>query len=165
MALLQVEADRPVEARATLGPLASRNFAELPQGAGRIFAVAASAWVAASLGERMWAQLLEPMLRPHVGLAVQSGAAWWGPVDRYVALLFGTLDRLDEADKHFSAASELTLKMGSPPWLARTQVEWAELLERRGRAGDSDQAKTLRADATATAERLGLAGIERRARR
>jgi hypothetical protein len=53
--------------------------------------------------------------------------------------------------------------MGATPWLARTQIEWAELLERRDRGGDRDKAAALRTDALAAAKRLGLAGVERRA--
>jgi hypothetical protein len=164
IALLQVETGRADEARATLAPLAAGGFTELAHGATRLLALAASAWVAATLGERAWAQRLESLLRPHLGLGVEVGWAWWGPVDRYVALLKGTLDRLEEADQHFAAAAELADRMGSQPWLARTQIEWADLLERRGRVGDSDQAATLRTEALAAANRLGLAAVEQRAR-
>ena len=163
IALLQVESGRADEARATLEPLAAGGFTELAHGAARLVALAAAAWVAATLGERVWAQCLESLLRPHLGLGVEVGWAWWGPVDRYVALLNVTLDRLDEADQHFAAAAELSNRMGATPWLARTQIEWADMLERRGLVGDKDKAATLRTEALATAKRLGLTAIEQRA--
>ena len=163
IALLQVESGRADEARATLEPLAARGFTELAHGSARLLALAASAWVAAALGERAWAQTLESLLRPDLGLGVEVGWAWLGPVDRYMALLKGTLDRLDEADQHFAAAEELSNRMGAMPWLARTQIEWAEMLEQRGLVGDKDEAATLRTDALATAKRLGLTAIEQRA--
>jgi hypothetical protein len=163
VALLQVEGGRADEARATLAPMAAAGFTDLAHGAARLLALAASAWVTATLGERAWAQHLELLLRPNLGLAVQVGWTWWGPVDRYVALLSGTLDRLDDADEQFAAAAELARRMGATPWLARTQIEWAELLERRNRVGDSDKAAVLRTEALATARRLGLAGVEKRA--
>ena len=163
LALLQVESGRADEARATLGPLAAGGFTDLAHGAARLVALAASAWVAATLGEHAWAHRLESLLRPHLGLGVEVGWAWWGPVDRYVALLEGTMDRLDEADQHFAAAAELSNRMGATPWLALTQIDWADMLDRRGLAGDEDKAAILRTEALATAKRLGLTAVEQRA--
>ena len=160
IAVILLETGRRDEARATLEPLASVDFSSFPCDPLRPIAFAASAWVAAGLGERAWAQLLEPHLLPYHGLGVHAGAVWWGPIDRYLALLSGALGRLDEADQRFSTAAGLATRMSSPPWLARTQVEWADLLELRGRVGDHDKATILRAEARDTAKRLGLTPVE-----
>ena len=162
---MQLETGRPEEARATLEPLASADFSGLPNDPLRPLAFAASAWVAASVGERAWAQVLERLLLPFHGLAAHAGAVWWGPVDRYLALLAGVLGRLDEADQRFATAAALASKMGSPPWHARIQVEWADLLGQRAQADDYDKATMLRAEALATAKRLGLTSVELRAQR
>ena len=164
VALLQLETGRREQARATLEPLASGEFSRIPFDPLRALGLAMCAWVVASLGERTWAHHLEPQLRPYHGLAVFGGAIWWGPVDHYLALLSQTLGRLDEADQRFSAAAAVASRMGSPPWLPRTQVEWADLLELRGGADDCAKADVLRAEAIATAKRLGLNAVEQRAK-
>jgi class 3 adenylate cyclase len=164
-ALLLLETGRSQEARATLEPLASADFSSLPYDPLRPLALAASAWVAASVGERGWVQVLERYLLPYHGLCIRSGGIWWGPADTYLALLSQALGRPDEADQRFATAAALASRMGSPPWLARIQVEWADLLEQRARADDYDKATMLRVEAVATAKRLGLMSVEMRAQR
>ena len=165
VALFQLETGRAEEARATMELLASAEFSRIPFDPLRACGLAISAWVVAGLEERTWAQELEPQLLPYRGLAVFGGAIWFGPVDHYLAVLSKTLGRLDEADQRFSAAAAVASRMGSPPWLARIQVERADLLERRGDGNDYDKAAMLRAEALATARRVGLTSIETRARR
>jgi hypothetical protein len=47
-------------------------------------------------------------------------------------LLAAPLGQEGEADRWFAQAIEDHTRAGTPPWLARTRVDWAESLLRRG---------------------------------
>lgn len=79
-----------------------------------------------------------------------------GPVAHYLALLARTLGRLDEAAAHFEDALASTARAGAPPFLARTQYEYALLLRARGAPGDAERAASLLAEARATAAAIGM---------
>ena len=76
-----------------------------------------------------------------------------------------TLGNFDEAAKHFREATAIYATLGAPGWLARTQVESARLLLRRGRPADARRAAELLDEAEATARRLRLRGVAREAQR
>ena len=63
------------------------------------------------------------------------------------------------AEQHLTDAIALNRRIHAAPALARTQVGYAELLLRRGDPGDHDQAARLIDEASATADRLGMAGL------
>jgi hypothetical protein len=54
----------------------------------------------------------------------------------------------------------LNRRIGAVPALARTQLGYAELLLRRGGPGDRIQAARLLDETSATADRLGMTGLE-----
>jgi class 3 adenylate cyclase len=76
-------------------------------------------------------------------------------------LLATTLERYDEAGRHFAAAEAGHAHVGAPTWLARTRLEWARMLLCRRADGDAERARELLAAALATARELGLGSIER----
>ena len=51
-----------------------------------------------------------------------------GAVDRYLGLLAATLDRLDEAEGHLTAAIAFNEQMGARPWVAHCQHDLAGVL-------------------------------------
>ena len=55
-------------------------------------------------------------------------------------------------------------RMGARPWVARTQLAYAEMLLARRRAGDKARARDLLADAVLTADALGMRCFAQRAR-
>ncbi|MEJ7715067.1 MAG: hypothetical protein WKF40_04905 [Thermoleophilaceae bacterium] len=91
------------------------------------------------------------------------GPAWLGSASHYLGLLAPTLDRLDEADEHFSRAADAHRRIGATPWLARTQLDWAAMLLNRSSAGDAGRAAELLGEALLAARALGLEAVERRA--
>jgi hypothetical protein len=68
------------------------------------------------------------------------------------------------AEGHFIGAMDMHERMGARPWVARTQVAYAEMLLTRRRRGDKARARDLLADAMLTAEALGMRVIVQRAR-
>ena len=54
--------------------------------------------------------------------------------------------------------------MGARPWMARTQLAYAEMLLARRRRGDKARARELLADAVLTADALGMSVFAQRAR-
>jgi hypothetical protein len=84
-----------------------------------------------------------------------------GAVDRYLGLLAATMGRLDDAERHLSAAVEVNEGMGARPWTAHSQHDLAEVLRRRDGPGDRERAGELDRAARATAIELGMALAER----
>jgi hypothetical protein len=95
--------------------------------------------IVAALGtERQRRRFLE-LLTPRAGLNLCTGGIYLGPIDRLAALLHDALGEHERADELFSAAVQQQIRIASPPWTARTQLDWAESLLARnefGRAGE-----------------------------
>jgi hypothetical protein len=62
------------------------------------------------------------------------------------------------------AALALAESLRSPVWVARVRADYADALERRGGAGDAEQARALRELAGRSARRLGMSGLRDRCR-
>lgn len=76
---------------------------------------------------------VEQLLRPYAGLHIVVGgcAAYFGAVDHYLGILARSLDRPDDAQRHFAAAVALHDRLGAPGW--------AEHSRRLGAACRSEQ--------------------------
>lgn len=59
---------------------------------------------------------------------IGNGTGCWGSTDRPLGLLCRFLGRLDDAARHFNAKIALSASAGAHPWLARGQLDLAELL-------------------------------------
>jgi hypothetical protein len=68
------------------------------------------------------------------------------------------------AEEHFIDALAMHERMGARPWVARTQLAYAEMLLARRRRGDKARARELLADAVLTADALGMRCFAQRAR-
>ena len=163
LGLASVELGRLDEARAVLDRLAADDFAIITGGISRILEFTQAAETCAAVADRPRAESLHRLLAPHRGLIAHRGSASNGAVDHHLALLETTLDCFNDADASFASASAIHERLGTPVWLARTRLEWARMLQRRGQTGDADHARNLLGQALATAREFGLASIERRA--
>ena len=105
---------------------------------------------------------LYELLTPFSGQFVAGGTIVSGPVDWALGALASTLERYDDAERHFLAATEIEERLGAPLFLAHTQADWARALFARGRAEDLDRAQAMLEHAENTAARLGADGIARR---
>jgi hypothetical protein len=115
------------------------------------------------LGDVRRAAILYTLLHPYAGRNVVSGRslkACYGPVSHYLGLLATLLARWDEAEPHFNDALALSAKMGARPWAAHTQHDYARMLLARRHPGDQEKAQALLALALATAQELGMTGLQ-----
>lgn len=67
-------------------------------------------------------------LEPMTGTQLATGGIHLGAADRCRALLHDALGEHDLADELFAAAIEQHEAFRTPPWIARTRIDWAESL-------------------------------------
>jgi predicted ATPase len=145
--------------------VAVAGFDKLERNMMWLVALTVLADVCAFLGDAPRAAELEQLMLPYAGRIVLSGEAWtcYGAADRSLGLLAATRRHWDEAETHFRHALERNTALGSPPWLAQTQLEYAQMLLGRGRSGDAELAHDLLASALSTAGQLGMLSLAARA--
>ncbi len=158
LAFLYVELGREVEARRELEVLAANTFAALPRDHNWLVALAFCAQVAAVLGDVERAGQLYELLLPFADRCsvAAPGVAFIAAIAHNLGVLATTLERFDDAGRHFDAALDTHARMGARPLLAHTQREYAAMLFRRGATGDRHRAVELLAEAGATYAALGM---------
>jgi hypothetical protein len=87
-----------------------------------------------------------------VGLYVE------GPVSWLLGMLAGTMDRWDDATRHFEDALKRSVQSGTKPYEAIACLEYARMLARRG-AGHEARRDELVKRGSAIANELGLHGM------
>jgi tetratricopeptide (TPR) repeat protein len=163
LALLLTELDQRDEVHDLFERLATNDFAELLEAPVTYTLNLALATEACSyLRDAERAQVLYAALLPYAGRNIQVGFGWGaiGAASRYLAMLAVTMDRWDDAEKHFEAALDMNERMGARPWLARTAYEYASMLKSSG--GDDDRADELVAQAAALAADVGMPVLAQR---
>ncbi len=154
------ELDRTEEAAHELDLLAEHRFRDIEQDGDWMTSVTLMADCCADLGDAERAQDLYELLTPYreanvvIGLAVVCN----GSAARYLGRLAATMGSEREATAHFERALVADAALKAPVCLARTQLAYAQML-----GPDSAKARTLLASATATAQRLQLTAVLRRA--
>jgi hypothetical protein len=116
------------------------------------------------LGDRDRAGALYELLQPFSGQVVVSGPMVYGAIDSALGMLARTIERYEDADRHFLASAEIDERLGAPLFLARTRVGHARTLIARGKTEDLDSAIRMLEQAEDTAERLGGGLVTREAR-
>jgi class 3 adenylate cyclase len=111
------------------------------------------------LGDR--AQELYELLVPFRGQFAAGGCILYGSIAWALGRLATTLERYDEAEGHFVAATEINERLGMSLFLARARTGWAHALIARGRPEDLERAGQMLEQADDAATRLGAAGITR----
>jgi len=165
LALAQVETGAVEQGRAGYAQLAADGARAVPHDWFWFLAVALLAETACALHDADGARELYGLLAPHAERFVQViFAANWGSVQRQLGMLAAVMERFDAAEEHFRAALAANGRIGAVLMTAETQVEYAALLARRGRAGDRDRAIALATLAEHVAAPRGLHGLSRRAR-
>jgi hypothetical protein len=115
--------------------------------------------VATRLRARPAAAALRAMLAPYTSQVVFNAISVHGSVAHFTAGLAATIGDLRAADAEYAAAADTHQRLGARGMLARTRYEWAQALL----AGDdAERAGALLAQASATAEELGMQGILQR---
>ena len=165
-ALMHIELGRPDEAREAFESVAAAGFDALPRDANWLIAVTLLAEVCGALGDADRAGELHALLAPHGGRNVLVGraASCNGSASRLLGILAAVLGQWEEAERRFAEAREMHVRMGARPWLARTELAWAEMLLARGEPGDDVAARERLAEAIVLADALGMVAVAERAR-
>ncbi len=119
---------------ATLDALADERFAD---DAGLPLELALWGEIAADLELDRHCRRFISELTSLSGTQIATGGILLGAADRLLAKLHGALDEHDVADRYFALAVEQHEVLRSPPWVARTHLDWAESLLARDRAADA----------------------------
>jgi DNA-binding SARP family transcriptional activator len=151
-------------ARRALDKLAPSDFGAVPFDEAWLFCMTLLAEATAALGDAGHCAALHRLLSPYGGLiAVCPSEACADSVARPLGLLAAALGRDDEAEAHLLRALEMNETVGARPAVAETQLDYAGLLQRRGRPEDHARADGLIRDALATYESLGMHAAAREA--
>jgi hypothetical protein len=95
--------------------------------------------------------------------ALMGTVAFLGSAQHHLGVVALASGDLDEADLRFGHAIERHDALGFAPWTALSTIERARVLELLGGSSRADEARALADDAIATASRLGLGAVTRRA--
>jgi DNA-binding SARP family transcriptional activator len=163
LALMLVELGRTDEARAEFEAL---PLADMPRDANWLIGVTLLAEVCGALGDGERAQALYDALEPYAerNVVVGRAATCNGSASRLLGTLAAAMRSWELAESHFISALAMHERMGARPWMARTQLAYAEMLLSRRQRGDKARARELLAEAVATADALGMGVVAQRAR-
>ncbi len=155
--------DRREEALAQVGAVAEQGLASIPRDALWEMAMVSFGRVVGHFDDATYADDLYELLLPFADrICVLGGAVLClGPTSRILGMLARAGDRPDVALEHFGDALERSRALGSPPLVARTQLEAAKTHVRRGAPGDEQEAERLLGEARATADALGMQKLAR----
>jgi DNA-binding SARP family transcriptional activator len=164
-ALMDAEAGDATKARAQVDRLVADGGAAIPRDVFWLYVLAVLAETCANLddsGEP--AAVLYSLLLPYADHCVQVGMdTFWGSATRFLGLAATACENWEAAARHFSTAAKRHEEIGSAPLVARTLVDHADMLLRRGERGDGDEAFRLLARAVNAAEPLGMVALCERA--
>ncbi len=164
LAFVESELDHREATRSEFERLASNDFHELCDDRNGLFSLPLIAEVCAYLGDSERAATLYRLLEPFSGMNAGPGfgIVSLGSINHYLGRLATLMDQWDVAEEQFARALEMHTRMGARPWLADTQVCFAEMLRARRGDGDLERAEVLMARARETAEELNMARLLRR---
>ena len=148
LALMHAEAGDREAALRKLAALAAHGWENVAadQAEGVSLALAAAACNVVGAPAQDFAAHLYDVMRPYAGTAVvvrAPAAACVGPADHYLGLLAETLGDLALAEVHHDAALRLARRMGSPPFVAASQMELARTVRRRRPTAEKERVAEL----------------------
>ncbi|OWW04040.1 guanylate cyclase [Rhizobium sp. R72] len=150
-------------AQGRLNELARTGFT-LPLDGKRSASLSFLTEVAAGLGDAEAAQTLYRLMLDYKEMTVTIGMATvcFGAASRYLGMLAAALGEFDRASKHYEHAVEMNAAIGSRPWLAHTQAEYADVLMKMGSRAAIKRAMSLSEHARSTAAELGMVRLQQR---
>jgi tetratricopeptide (TPR) repeat protein len=159
-ALIHLEAGNVAEARALYSPLTVDLSSVLSQTSFFAITLAALAEDCVALDDSEHAGEIYRLLADHAGQVLgQNWSIYIGSADRLLGNLQSTLCEWRTAEPHFLRALQMHERLGSPPWLARTQWDYARMLQKRNASDDRERARALLHRALATAREIGMAKV------
>jgi class 3 adenylate cyclase len=158
-AYMDCQLHRYAEAAARFDAEYAQGFTDFPFDATWLNAMTMWSDCAADLGHVEAAADLYDRLLPYRNKFVFLTANDNGFVARPLGRLATLLGRQDEAEHHLRFALEEHRRIDAPYWIARTQLDYADLLGQRGRMNDTALARELIADAHRRVEQHELFGL------
>ena len=152
------------EARPLFDELTDNRCSGLPVNNEWLFSLGFLVDVAKDLEDAERAETLYELLAPYADRnASTPDYIATGSVSRPLAVAAALMERWSEAERHFEAALRANSEMGALPWVARTNLDWAEALLMRDAPGDRERAADLAGEAGRVAHDLGMPAIPARA--
>jgi DNA-binding SARP family transcriptional activator/tetratricopeptide (TPR) repeat protein len=154
-----VELGREEDARAALDACAADEF-RLDLDDQWLFGMSLLPEACRYLGDVKYASALYELLRPygrHNAVAVPELCR--GSVSRGLGILAGVMSNPEQAAEHFEDALEMNSTMGTRPWVAHTEHDYARMLLAASERADTARAAELLAAAHATCEDLGMTAL------
>jgi len=161
LAFNYAERDMSEDARAEFETLASDDFGIFPRDGNWPIAIALLAETCAVLGDQERAAYLYNELLPVGDRSIIVGACvdCYGSTHRLLGLLATTMERWEDAERHFQDAIEMNTRMNAGRFAGWTFHRYADMLLRRDGPGDREKALSLLSQALDVAERLGLTAL------
>jgi class 3 adenylate cyclase/tetratricopeptide (TPR) repeat protein len=165
LTFLYAEAGREDDARRELDVLAAGRFAAFDKDHFWLPDMTLAADASVLLGDHERAATLYEQLLAYRRRCVMCGpiAACWGSTSRTLGSLARVLELWDQAEVHFEEAVEHNRALGAQLWLARTRLEYAEMLLGRATRDDRARALALLDHVTASARELSLTDLDHKA--
>jgi class 3 adenylate cyclase len=165
VAMVAAELGQFERARRALDAVFGPSGTGIPDDLNWLVTVAFSTQAAARLNDAELCGLLCEKLTPYRDQFVDNATTFWGSVERYLALALWCVGRHDDASAAIEKAAAAHARLDAPILLAMTRLDWATMLMGADQGGASTRdAAQLFGEALATAERLDLRTVARRAR-
>jgi len=158
-----LQTGRPELVKPHVEAVAGDDFAMVPRNAAFLLTCSATARVAGQVGALAAAEAAYHYAAPFDSTFPFSGFGFEYPVGIGVGAAATALGWYDKAEQHYANSLALCERAGAITYLAATQIHWAEMLHKRNEDGDAVRAREFAEAALATATRLGLAYVRRRA--
>ena len=161
IALMHAELGQLEAARKTFDTLANADFLTIARDGVWVANLTYLAIVCHALGDAARATALYQLLAPFSrrNLVFGTAIASFGAADAILGALATTMGNWPQAQQHFQAALEMNERQGARPALARTRLDFAQMLLRRGEPSDLDRADALLSAAEDEAATLGMASL------
>jgi DNA-binding CsgD family transcriptional regulator len=161
LALVLAELGEMEAARAEFERVARDGFASLVRDGVWLASVAYLAEVCTRLGDAPRAAQLYELLRPYAGrnLLVGTSIACFGSADALLGALCATMQREDDARRHFEAALAMNEGQNARPALAHARYAYARMLLACTAADDRVIARELLAVCAREAPALGMRAL------
>jgi tetratricopeptide (TPR) repeat protein len=164
LALLDAELGLLDTAREGLEALARNSFGAIPHDMTRPAALAILVETTARLDDRPRAEQLIPLLQPYADLAivVATTATVAGSCQRFLGIANATIGHAEASIEHFERALAFERAMNAPPLVARSLVEYAEMLIAQGKPEPTARGRALASECHDIADRHGMTALVNR---
>jgi class 3 adenylate cyclase/tetratricopeptide (TPR) repeat protein len=151
------------EALVLFEPDVANGFVDIPRDVVWTTTMAHYGDSAVNLGHHQAAQLLYDKMRPFADLVVFPTGPILGAFARPVGRLAHLLGHQQDAESFFRSALSINERLEAPFWIARTKLDFADLLADGAHPGDVEKAREMVGEALGVGQQYGYGGLVPRA--